>query len=79
MKIDQIEAVILTFEVLGSKWNFLLPGTSFLPGTSLVLPTGDVGCEINSMMSLSLIFPNVGFKKRLYSMSLFSPLNVDVS
>ena len=29
MKIDQKEAVILTFEVPGSKWNFLLPGTDF--------------------------------------------------
>ena len=32
MKIDQIEAVILTFEVPGSKWNFLLPGTSSSSG-----------------------------------------------
>ena len=28
MKIDQIEAVISAFEVPGSKWNLLLPGTS---------------------------------------------------
>ena len=42
MKIDQIEAVILTFEVPGSKWNFLLTGTS------LFLPAGDVGGEIKS-------------------------------
>ena len=28
MKIDQIVAGISTFEVLGSKWNILLPGTS---------------------------------------------------
>ena len=28
MKIDEIEAEISTFEVPGSKWNFLLPGTS---------------------------------------------------
>ena len=40
MKIDQKEAVILTFEVPGSKWKFLLPGTS------LFLPAGDVGGEI---------------------------------
>ena len=39
MKIDQIEAEILTFEVPGSK-------TRFLPGTSLFLPAGDVGGEI---------------------------------
>ena len=38
MKINQIEAVILTFEVPGSKWNFLLPGTFLL--------AGDVGGEI---------------------------------
>ena len=49
MKIDQIEAVILTFEVPGSKWTYLLPGSknTFLPGTSLVQPAGDVGGEIN--------------------------------
>ena len=41
MKIDQIEAGILTFEVPGSKWK-----THFLPGTSLFLPDGDVGGEI---------------------------------
>ena len=40
MKIGQIEAVILTFEVPGSTWNF------FLPGTSLFLPSGDMGGEI---------------------------------
>ena len=28
MKIDQIEGGISTFEVLDSKWNLLLPGTS---------------------------------------------------
>ena len=28
MKIDQIEAVILTLKLPGSKWNFLLPETS---------------------------------------------------
>ena len=28
MKIDQLEAEISTFEVPGSKWNLLLPGTS---------------------------------------------------
>ena len=40
MTIDQIEDVILTFDVPGSKWIFLLPGTS------LFLPDGDVGGEI---------------------------------
>ena len=44
MKIDQIEAGILTFKVPGSKWNLLK--TCFLPGTSLFLPAGDVGGEI---------------------------------
>ena len=44
MKIDQIEAVILTFEVPGSKWNYFK--TRFLPGTSLFLPAGEVGGEI---------------------------------
>ena len=53
MKIDQIEAVVLTFEVPGSKWNFLLPGPSFLPGTSLFLPAGDVGGEIKGHRRLS--------------------------
>ena len=42
IKIGQIEAGISTFEVHGSKWNILLPGTS-----SLFLPAGDVGGEIN--------------------------------
>ena len=46
MKIDQIEAVILTFEVLGSKWNFWI---RFLPGTSFFLPAGEVGGEIKVM------------------------------
>ena len=40
MKIDQLEGRVSTFEVPGSKWNLLLPGTS------LFLPAGDVGGEI---------------------------------
>ena len=44
MEIVEIEAVILTFEVPGSKWNFLLPGTS------LFLPAGDVGGEIKCII-----------------------------
>ena len=52
MEIDQIEAVILTFEVPGSKWNlFRAVKTRFLPGTSLFLPAGDVGGEINSFIN----------------------------
>ena len=35
MKIDQIEGGVSRFDVPGSKWNFLLPGTS------LFLPAGD--------------------------------------
>ena len=48
---------ISTFEVPGSKLNLLLPGTSsgqktlFLPGSSLFLPAGDMGGEINIMVT----------------------------
>ena len=55
-KIDQIVAGISTFEVSGSKWNILLPGTvillfravktRLLPETLCLLPAGDVGGEI---------------------------------
>ena len=43
MKIDQIEVVILTFEVPGSKWNLLLSGSS------LCLTAGYVGGKIKHM------------------------------
>ena len=63
MKINQIEAGISTFEVPGSKWNLLLPGTSsgavkplFLPGSSLFLPAGDTGGEIKCLKILQLTF-----------------------
>ena len=46
MKIDQIVAGISTFEVPGSKWNILLPGTS-----SLFLPAGDMGGEIKGKIT----------------------------
>ena len=44
LKIDQIEAGILTFEVPGSKWNLLIP--LFSPRSSLFLPAGDMSGEI---------------------------------
>ena len=56
MKIDQIVAGISTFEVPGSKWNILLPGTSLLPGTLYLLPAGDVGGKINDQnLNVSLL------------------------
>ena len=55
MKIDQIEGDVSRFEVPGSKWNFLLPGTS------LFLPPGDVCGEIkhenNLLTNMLLVRP----------------------
>ena len=55
-KFDKIVAGLSTFEVPGSKWNILLPGTvillfravktRLLPGTLCLLLAGDVGGEI---------------------------------
>ena len=76
MKIGQIEAVISTFEVPGSKCNILLSGTHSLPGTSHFLCMRMFGGQINFVLTRHTSFVQAKILVRTTVVSCVTQLNL---